>query len=45
MKEILCILTKKKFSYQITIFEEIKGNWQNINKDNIVKILSQVSYL
>ena len=41
---ILCILTKK-FSYQITIFEEIKWNWQNINKDNIVKILSQVSYL
>ena len=44
MKEILCILKKKK-SYQITTFKEIKWNWQNINKDNIVKILSQVSYL
>ena len=32
---------KKKLSYQITTFQEIKWNsiWQNINKDNIVKIL------
>ena len=35
----------KKFSYQITIFQEIKWNWQNIYKDNTVKILLKSSFI